>query len=131
MSGWNVEDSMIEHHLDTENAILYVHPLDALQQGDFARLARAVDPFIALHGALNGLLVETPHFPGWESFGAMISHLRFVHGHHRQIRRVALVTDSAIGRLAEHLASHFVAAEVRHFPAAERDAALVWLVSGD
>jgi hypothetical protein len=121
---------MIEHHLDTENAVLFVHPLGVLQQEDFARLAQAVDPFIALHGALNGLLIETPHFPGWESFGAMISHLRFVHGHHRQIRRVALVTDSAIGRLAEHLASHFVAAEVRHFPAAERDVALSWLVAG-
>jgi hypothetical protein len=122
---------MIDHHLDTENAVLYVHPLGALQREDFARLAQAVDPFIALHGALNGLLVETPHFPGWESFGAMIGHFRFVHDHHRQIRRVALVTDSAIGKLAEHVASHFVAAEVRHFPAAEREAALVWLVTGD
>jgi len=119
---------MIEHYLDTENAVLYVHPQGALQQEDFARLAQAVDPFIALHSALNGLLVETPHFPGWESFGAMIRHFRFVHDHHRQIRRVALVTDSSIGKLAEHLVSHFVAAEVRHFPAAEREAAFAWLV---
>jgi hypothetical protein len=121
---------MIEHYLDTENAVLYVSPQAALQQADFARLAQAIDPFIALHGSLNGLLVETPHFPGWESFGAMIRHFRFVRDHHRQIRRVALVTDSAIGELAEHLASHFVAAEVRHFPAAERDTASAWLVTG-
>ena len=121
---------MIEHYLDTENAVLYVHPLAALQKEDFARLAQAVDPFIALHGAVNGLLVETPPFPGWESFAAMIGHLRFVHDHHRQIRRVALVTDSVIGAFGEHIASHFVAAEVRHFPAAERDVALAWLVTG-
>jgi hypothetical protein len=122
---------MIEHHLDTENAVLYVHPLGGLQKEDFARLTQAVDPFIALHGPLNGLLVETPHFPGWESFAAMIGHLRFVHDHHRHIRRVALVTDSALGAFAEHIASHFVAAEVRHFPVAEREVALAWLVSGD
>ena len=122
---------MIDHHLDTENAVLNVHPQGALQEEDFARLARAVDPFIALHGALNGLLVESADFPGWEDFGAMIGHFRFIHDHHRKIRRVALVTDSAVGKLAGQFASHFVAAEVRHFPAAEREAALGWLVTGD
>ena len=120
---------MIEHHLDTDNAVLYVHPQGALQKEDFERLAQAIDPFIALHGALAGLLVETSHFPGWENFGAMIRHFRFVHDHHRRIRRVALVTDSVIGELAEHLASHFVAAEVRHFPALEHDAASAWLMT--
>ena len=120
---------MIEHYLDTENAVLYVHPRGALQQEDFARLAQAVDPFIALHGPLNGLLIETQHFPGWNSFAAMVQHFRFVHDHHRRIRRVALVTDSSIGKLAEQLASHFVAAEVRYFPAAERAAALAWFTT--
>jgi SpoIIAA-like len=120
---------MIEHHLDTNNAVLYVRPQGALQQEDFERLAQAIDPFIALHGALAGLLVETSHFPGWENFGTMIRHFRFVRDHHRQIRRVALVTDSPVGELAEHIASHFVAAEVRHFPAEEHDAASAWLMT--
>jgi hypothetical protein len=118
---------MIEHYLDTDNAVLYVRPQGALRKEDFERLAQAVDPFIAIQGPLAGVLVETPRFPGWENFAAMLRHFRFIRDHHRVIRRVALVTDSAVGDLAEHLASHFVAAEVRHFPAAELDAATVWL----
>ena len=53
----------------------------------------------------------------------MIAHLRFVRDHHRHIKKIALVTDSAVGDVAEHLVSHFVSAEIRHFPANALDTA--------
>ena len=80
---------------------------------------------------LAGLIIETPTFPGWKSLRAMVHHFRFVRGHHRHIKKVALVTDSALGNVAEHLASHFVAAEIRHFPAGQLEAATQWIASGD
>jgi hypothetical protein len=43
---------------------------------------------------------------------------------------VAVVTDAAVGDLAEKLASHFVAATIRHFPAGQREAARQWIRSG-
>jgi len=118
---------MIEHDLDKNNAVLHVRPKGALRKEDFDQLAQAVDPFIAEQGALTGLIIETSGFPGWENFGAMLRHFRFVRDHHRKIKRVALVTDSPLGELAEHLASHFVAAEVRHFRAKEGEAAKAWI----
>ena len=120
---------MIEHTLDTTNAILYVRPKSALEKEDFARLAKAVDPFIEKSGALAGLIIEAPGFPGWDSLGALAAHLRFVRDHHKRIRKVGLVTDSAIGNVAERLASHFVAAQIRHFPAADLEAAREWVMS--
>jgi hypothetical protein len=75
-----------------------------------------IDPYLTEHGVLNGLIIATEDFPGWDSFGALVRHTKFVRQHHEKLSRVALVTDSAIGDLAEKLASHFVAAEVRHFP---------------
>jgi hypothetical protein len=39
-------------------------------------------------------MIRTESFPGWESFGALVSHLKFVADHHRQIERIAAVTDS-------------------------------------
>jgi hypothetical protein len=60
----------------------------------------------------------------------MVAHMRFVRGHHRHIKKVAVVTDSALGILAEHLASHFVAAEIRHFPPQDVDAATQWILTG-
>ncbi len=106
---------MIEHRLDTTRSILHVRPKSALAREDFAELARAVDPHIEATGGLAGLIVELDAFPGWDSLGAMVAHFRFVRDHHQRVRKVAVVTDAALGDIAEKLASHFVAAKIRHF----------------
>lgn len=121
---------MIEHHLDPQSAILHIQPKSALEQADFEQLAAAVDPFIAQSGDLAGLIIETPFFPGWESLGAMCAHFRFVRDHHRHIRKVAVVTDSSLGSIAEKLASHFVSAEIKQFPTTALAAAKQWIVDG-
>jgi hypothetical protein len=99
---------MFEYDLDTEHSILHVEPKSAIEQDDFTKLATAVDPHIEATGGLAGLIIEAPHFPGWQSFGAMVNHFRFVRDHHRRVKKIAVVTDSAMGDFAERLASHFV-----------------------
>lgn len=118
---------MIEYDLDAEHSILHVQPKSALEQDDFVKLAETVDPYIEETGGLSGLIIEAPSFPGWESFGAMVTHLRFVRDHHKHIKKVAVVTDSHLGDLAEHLTSHFVSAEIKHFPAGQTEAARQWI----
>ena len=120
---------MIEHTLDTAHSILYVRLKDSLEQGDFLELAETVDPYIEQTGDLDGIIIEAPAFPGWESLGAMAAHFRFVRDHHKRIRKVGLVTDSALGKVAEHLASHFVSAEIRNFPVAQLEAAKHWVMN--
>ena len=39
----------------------------------------------------------------------------------RRVKKVAVVTDSALGNVAERLASHFVEAETKQFPAGEAE----------
>ena len=119
---------MIEHTLDKANSILYLRPKSALEESDFAALAKTVDPYIEETGSLAGLILEAAGFPGWDSLGAMASHFRFVRDHHKRIRRIGIVTDSPIGTLGEHLASHFVAAEIRHFPSGELETAKQWIL---
>ena len=66
---------MIEYDLDKEHSILQVQPKSPLEQDDFVKLAKAVDPYIEATGGLAGLIIEAPAFPGWESFGAMVTPL--------------------------------------------------------
>jgi hypothetical protein len=120
---------MIEHTLDTAHSILYVRPKSSLEEDDFVQLAKTVDPYIEETGDLAGLIIETPSFPGWKSLGAMATHFRFVRDHHKHVKKIALVTDSALGDLGEHLASHFVSAEIRHFSAGELEAAKQWIMN--
>jgi len=121
---------MIEYNLDTEHSILHVHPKSALEQEDFIELANAVDPHIEATGGLAGLIIETPGFPGWENFGAMVKHLRFIRDHHKRVKKIAVVTDSHLGDVAEHLTSHFVSAEIKHFPAGQTEEAKQWIIGG-
>lgn len=118
---------MIDAELFREQGILTVFPTGALAERDFTALAGLVDPFIEAHGALNGLMIIAERFPGWENFASLTTHIRFVRNHERAIRRVAVVTDSALLELLPALARHFVEADVRSFPFAQRDAAFDWL----
>jgi SpoIIAA-like len=124
------EQTMIEFDLDTAHSILLVRPQSALDKTDFVELAKAVDPLIETAGDLAGLIIDAPKFPGWDSFGAMVTHFRFVRDHHKQIKKVALVTDSHVGDVAEHLASHFVSAQIRHFSGEQLDQARQWIIGG-
>ena len=121
---------MISHSLDTANAVLHIQPQSSLEKADFEKLAAEVDPFISESGDLAGIIVETPAFPGWASFGALVAHLRFVRDHHKHIKKIALVTDSALGNIAENIVSHFISAEVKQFPASALDSAREWILGG-
>ncbi len=118
--------AMIESHL-SESGILTVKPLAALEAADFHQIAATVDGWLESGKRLQGILIDAPSFPGWKDFEALVAHLRFVRDHHREIRRVALVTDTAAMALLPKLAGHFVAAELRLFPADQRQAAVDWL----
>ena len=121
---------MIDFDLDTANSIVVVRPQSRLDKEDFVDLAKAVDPQIEKVGNLAGVILDVPSFPGWDNLGSMISHFRFVRDHHKHVKKVAVVTDSPLGDFAEHLASHFVSAEIKHFPAGQTDAARQWIVDG-
>lgn len=120
---------MVIYDLDALHSILYVRPVSALQGHDFVDLAKSVDPHIEATGSLAGLIIEISGFPGWEDLAAMTAHFRFVRDHHRRIKKIAILTDSLLGSLAERLASHFVSADIRRFPARANDAARQWILA--
>jgi hypothetical protein len=122
---------MIRAELDRAKGVLHARPSGPLGAADFDLLAALVDPYILKKGELAGLLIEVERFPGWKNLAGMVNHFRFVRNHHRKIRRVALVTDARIGKIAEKFARHFVAANVRRFPAGHAGAAKRWLTTGE
>jgi hypothetical protein len=55
--------------------------------------------------------------------------MRFIRDHHRHVKKIAMVTDSPLGDVAEHITAHFIAAEVKHFPAGEAEQARAWILA--
>lgn len=118
---------MISHKLLKDEGLLLLKPQAPLEVNDFVELAREVDAYLDEKCALSGLLIEAKRFPGWHDFAAFLSHLEFVRGHHARIKKVSLVTDNKILTIFPRIASHFVDAEIRHFPYKEKHLALAWL----
>ena len=118
---------MIKFELLKDAGLLIVEPREALTAEDFQVISQTVDPYITENGNLTGLLIDAPSFPGWESFGALVEHMKFVRDHHRKIDRVAAVTDSKILTIAPKIAEHFAHPEFKVFRSWERASALAWL----
>jgi hypothetical protein len=122
---------MLTFELNRAEGILIVEPIGPLESTDFEKLVQEVDPYISEKGKLNGLMIYTKSFPGWDSFAAFLSHMKFVKNHHQKIRKIAAVTASSFLSIMPHVANHFVQAEVRHFDHEDKEAALLWLTSKD
>ena len=118
---------MIHFELLRDQGILTVTPEGPLLAADFQKLSETVDPFIETEGNLKGLLVDAPTFPGWQSFGDMVSHFKFVKNHEQHIEKVAVVSDSGFASIMPHVVRHFIHAEIRHFGCREKDQAMAWL----
>ena len=118
---------MLAHELLRDRGILLLRPQGPIQTGDFESIAKSVDPYIEQTGGLRGVMIEAPSFPGWDSFAALVSHLRFVRDHYKLITKIAVVSDSAVLSIAPQIAKHFVKAEFRNFSPNDRESALAWL----
>jgi 6-phosphogluconolactonase len=118
---------VIQYELLPDNGVVVITPVSPLEEADFTKLAEVVDPLIKAQGRLNGLMISAENFPGWQDFGALLSHLKFIKNHHRHIQKVAAVSDRGFLSILPLVASHFVSAEVRHFDSADKEKALAWL----
>jgi len=120
---------MLSITLDKEDAIVTLEPTERLSEGDFHSAVKVIDPFIMQHGKLKGLIIETESFPGWEDFESLLAHLKFIKNHHKKVKRLAFVTDSIMGEIAERFTSHFVDAQVKTFPYGAHKEAREWILS--
>jgi hypothetical protein len=120
---------MLKYEFHREESILILKPVGPLESTDFEKLAGEVDPYIIEKGSLDGLMIHTESFPGWDNFAAFLSHVRFVKNHHQKIKRIAAVTGRGFLSIMPQVAKHFVQAEVRHFDYDDKEAALDWLTA--
>ena len=109
--------------------VLAVRPDGPITREDVGALTRTADEYLAGHPKIAGVMVETRTFPGFASVGAFADYARFIADHHAHVRRVALVTDSALAPISKFIANYVVGVEMRHYPFAEGAAAQAWLRS--
>lgn len=115
--------------LQVDTGILVVHPTEALSKEIFEGVSDIANPYIEEHGHLKGLLIEVKHFPHWENFAGLVSHIKFVKEHHKLIDKIAFVTDDKVLSYIPAISDHFVKAEVKHFAHDDKQKAIDWMAS--
>jgi len=118
---------MMSFKFDEIAGVLTVRPEGKLEAQDFLTLSQAVAPYIEEKGKLTGLIIATEKFPGWKDFYGVIEHLKFARVHHRNITRVALVTDSKFANVAQILGKYFIKASIKYFSFKELESAKSWM----
>jgi hypothetical protein len=121
---------MLKHQLLLPEGILILEPDAPLEAADFEGLAREIDPYIAEHGKLSGLMIHARAFPGWANFDAFLAHMQFIKSHHKKIVRLAIITDSKLLEELPKIAAHLVHVQLKHFSESQHEDALRWLKDG-
>ncbi|TWT98758.1 SpoIIAA family protein [Neorhodopirellula pilleata] len=118
---------MLKHTLLTGEGILILEPSDALEAADFEAMIHDIDPYLAEHESLAGVMIFAKAFPGWLNLEAAISHLQLIKNYHQNIKRLAIVSDNGLLTALPKFAAHMVHPDVKHFSESEYEDALSWL----
>lgn len=106
--------------------VLTVQINQSLSKDMISKLRGEIDEFINQHDHVPNLVISCKTAPRWNSLGAFADHLDVVHDHHKLIKKVALVSDSAVFSILQKLVDHFVGAKLRHFKEEDLAKAVEW-----
>jgi hypothetical protein len=120
---------MVKHMIIEPEEILILEPHAPLEATDFEDLAREIDPYIATHGKLPGLMIHAQSFPGWANLEVFLAHMRFIESHLQNIVRIAMVSDNVLLTDVAKIGMHLMHAQVKHFSDCDYAEALQWLKS--
>ncbi len=118
---------MLKHTLISAEGILILEPSSPLETADFEAVAHHIDPYLAEHGSLSGVLIVAKAFPGWMNLESAIAHLRLIENYHQRIKKLAIVSDNGLLEQLPKFAAHLLHPDVKHFSESEYEDALHWI----
>ena len=118
---------MLKHKLLLPEGILILEPSSPLEPVDFEAVTQEIDPYLAEHDTLAGVMVFDKAFPGWLNLEAAIAHLQLIESYHQKIKKLAVVSDNGLLAELPKIVAQLVHPEVEHFSESEYEDALRWL----
>jgi hypothetical protein len=110
------------------DGVLKVVAPTKLQSGDFAELARKIDPVIRNKGQLR-LLINASRLAGWKDLAALEEHAAFVKSHQEKVERIAVIAAHEWQRWLISAIKVFLHPDVRVFETGQEGEAVRWLKS--
>ncbi len=121
----------LAHWLIPEHGTLVLQPTRPLSSKDLKAMKLVVEPWLLVHGALRGLVIQARPFPAWETLAALPDQLPLRRGYRGPVCRAAFVADRPPPSLVSVLSRHPEVAAVTRFDHAQLDPALDWARRSD
>jgi len=118
---------MLYVEVDEKYSVVILEPHGSLSKSDFISAAERLAPYLEIPGAIKGIIIHVKFFPAWDSFAALVAHLKFVKEHHKKVSRVAFSTDAVGADVVSALAEHFAHADIKVFTFKEIELAKAWI----
>jgi hypothetical protein len=125
------EEIRLAHWLIPEHGTLVLQPARPLSSNDLKAMKLIVEPWLLVHGALRGLVIQARPFSDWESLAALPHQIPLRRGYRGPVCRAALVADRPPPSLVSGLARHPEVATVTRFDHAQLERALDWARRSD
>jgi hypothetical protein len=119
-------EGALKYRILDDLGVVVVDVHNRLRAADFDRLSSVVDPWIAAHDGLQGVVIHAHHFPGWENVSSLLRHIRFVRDHQGKVKRAALSVDSQVAQAMAKVAERWLRPELRAFGYDSLDQAVTW-----
>ena len=97
---------------DDAHDCFVLEPSGSLRKADLDALTERFNARVARADRSRTWSSTRRSFPTWSDFARAAEHIRFIRDHHRQIEKVALVSDARILDFAPRVARLFVAARI-------------------
>lgn len=124
-----INENHLHYDFDKEHGLLQLDVSTPLCADDFMVVSKEVDPWINRVGKLNGILLHTEKFPGWENLSGFFSHLSFVKHHHKKVDKIAVCANGIFPEMGSRIGKHFVHPEIKHFAFDHVDEAKRWIIN--
>ena len=69
---------MLAVDLESITGVVQLRPSGPLTEEDFKKAESSIEKYIDARGPLQGLLIHSKSFPGWDSLSAFIKHMQFL-----------------------------------------------------
>lgn len=125
------EEIHLAHWLIPEHGMLVLQPTRPLSSKDLKAMQLVVEPWLLVHGALRGLVIQARPFPAWETLASLPDQLPLRRGYRGPVCRAAFVADRPPPSLVSVLSRHPEVAAVTRFDHAQLNPALDWARRSD
>ena len=113
---------------DDWNGVILLDVKAPFTAEDFATIESIINPYIASHGELKGVIINSKKFPYWSSPANRQEYLNFAASNHQKFKKAAFAMGGIFAKIVARMARGRVRPEIKIFKHGQIEKAQDWIL---